>query len=393
MMFDEPVAWSDEIDKEKALDYIFEHQRITKINEAMLEQYGAKEKDFLGFRPKDFFEHDINEGREVWRGLFDRGSWHVNTNERKLDGTPMIIDGYYICLYDNNGKITGHFGVQREVSDEIKNKEALILAKEEAEHANASKSEFLANMSHEIRTPMNAIIGLSEILLDSNLNQKQSDYLHKINSSSKMLLAIINDILDFSKIEANMLEIEHEEFSLANLISQTMMIFTQTAQSKGVKLSCDVLKGMPNMVIGDELRVNQVLLNLISNALKFTKEGEVILSVALKEKTQNNTVINFRVSDTGIGIPKEHITKLFTPFSQADSSTTRKYGGTGLGLSISARLLKAMDSGLVIESEVGVGTTFSFDITFDVSSWEQNNLSLQEQSNKYTQKNLPTILI
>lgn len=386
MMLDEPIVWNDTIDKEKALDYIFEHQRITKINEAMLEQYGAKEEDFLGFTPRDFFEHNIDEGRKIWRDFFDKGAWHVNTNERKFDGTPMIINGDYICLYDNEGRITGHFGVQREVSDEIKSKEALMLAKEEAERANASKSEFLANMSHEIRTPMNAIIGLSEILLDSDLDEKQSDYLHKINSSSRMLLAIINDILDFSKIEANMLEIEHEEFSLANLLSQTMMIFAQTAQSKGLKLSCETSDEMPNVVIGDELRVSQVLLNLISNALKFTKEGEVKLSVSLREKTQNSAVVHFEVSDTGIGIQKEHVEKLFTPFSQADSSTTRKYGGTGLGLSISTRLLEAMDSKIQVQSEIGVGSVFSFDIAFDVSSWEQNSLVMEEKSNKRIQK-------
>ncbi|PNV83010.1 MAG: hypothetical protein C0627_07295 [Sulfurimonas sp.] len=386
MMLDEPIVWNDTIDKEKALDYIFEHQRITKINEAMLEQYGAKEEDFLGFTPRDFFEHNIDEGRKIWRDFFDKGAWHVNTNERKFDGTPMIINGDYICLYDNEGRITGHFGVQREVSDEIKSKEALMLAKEEAERANASKSEFLANMSHEIRTPMNAIIGLSEILLDSYLDEKQSDYLHKINSSSRMLLAIINDILDFSKIEANMLEIEHEEFSLANLLSQTMMIFAQTAQSKGLKLSCETSDEMPNVVIGDELRVSQVLLNLISNALKFTKEGEVKLSVSLREKTQNSAVVHFEVSDTGIVIQKEHVEKLFTPFSQADSSTTRKYGGTGLGLSISTRLLEAMDSKIKVQSEIGVGSVFSFDIAFDVSSWEQNNLVMEEKSSKRIQK-------
>ncbi|MDD5372742.1 MAG: PAS domain S-box protein [Sulfurimonas sp.] len=382
MMLDEPIEWNDSIDKEKALDYIFEHQHVTKINDAMLAQYGAKREDFLGFTPRDFFEHNIEDGRRIWRGLFDRGSWHVDTNEQKFDGTDMVINGDYICLYDDQNRITGHFGVQREVTEEIRDKKALKEAKEQAEKANIAKSEFLANMSHEIRTPMNAILGLSELMSDTNLDDKQKDYLYKINGSSKMLLGIINDILDYSKIEANKLELEHKEFDLGNVLSQLKALFMQNATGKGLELLFELKNSVPKMIVGDELRINQVLVNLLSNALKFTAKGSVTVSIELKKREEFEAVIGFSVSDTGVGIKNEQISNLFTPFSQADNSITRKYGGTGLGLSISTKLVEAMGGKLSANSKLGIGSTFSFDIKTDILSWEQNDLKISDDLNK-----------
>lgn len=377
MMLDEPIEWNDSIDKEKTLDYVFEHQRVTKINEAMLEQYKAKEEEFLGFTPTDFFKHNIEEGRDIWRELFSRGIYHVNTNEQKFDGTPMVIDGDYICLYNSEGKITGHFGVQREITQDIRDKEALQEAKEEAERANNSKSEFLANMSHEIRTPMNAIIGFSEILLESDLDEKQLHQLHKINSSSKMLLSIINDILDFSKIEANRLEIEHREFNLESILSKIKMLFKQTALDKGLEFYCNVEEGVPSMVVADELRITQVLINLLGNAIKFTKEGAVKVDLKISKKDEKSATLLFSVIDSGIGISQNQIEKLFKPFSQADDSITRRYGGSGLGLSISSRLVSAMGGEIDVKSKEGVGSTFSFEIIVGVNSWSQNSLKLE----------------
>jgi len=370
MMLDEPVEWNETTDKEKALDYIFAHQRITKINEAMLGQYGASEEEFLGFTPKDFFAHNIEEGREVWREFFDKGTLHVNTNERKLDGTPMVIDGDYICLYDKEGRITGHFGVQREVTEDIRAKKSLKEAKEEAERANSSKSIFLANMSHEIRTPMNAILGFSEILLDSDVNAQQRNYLQKIVTSSKILLDIINDILDFSKIEASKIEIEHKEFELGTVLGKLKMMFKQKAAEKGVYIGCELTQNLPSIIIADELRITQVLINLVSNALKFTKEGAIKVQFSVIEKSQKEAKLHICVSDSGIGMSEEQLTKLFQPFSQADSSITRKYGGTGLGLSISAGLVRAMGGELQVKSIEGVGSEFYFDIDVGVVSWE-----------------------
>ncbi|MDK9693706.1 MAG: PhnD/SsuA/transferrin family substrate-binding protein [Sulfurimonas sp.] len=379
MMLDEPVEWNDSVDKEKALDYIFAHQRITKINEAMLGQYGASEEEFLGFTPTDFFAHNLQEGREVWREFFDKGTLHVNTNERKLDGTSMIIDGDYICLYDKEGHITGHFGVQREVTEDIRAKESLKEAKEEAERANSSKSIFLANMSHEIRTPMNAILGFSEILLGTDVDARQRNYLQKIVSSSKILLDIINDILDFSKIEASKMEIEHKEFELGNILSKLKMMFKQKAIEKGIGIGCELTQNLPSIIVADELRITQVLINLVGNALKFTKEGIIKIEFSVTRRGEKEATLHICVSDSGIGMSKEQITKLFQPFSQADSSITRKYGGTGLGLSISAGLVRAMGGELQVKSSEGVGSEFYFDIDVGVVSWEKIEMA-QEQT-------------
>lgn len=380
MMLDEPIEWNERTDKERALDYIFEHQRITKINKAMLDQYGAKdESEFLGFTPADFFAHDIADGRRVWREFFDRGIWHINTNERKFDGSPMVVVGDYICLYDKEGRITGHFGVQREVTEEIRAKEALEAAKEEAERANSSKSAFLANMSHEIRTPMNAILGFSEILLHSDVDARQKNYLQKIMSSSGLLLEIINDILDFSKIEASKIELENKVFALDAVLNKLQMLFKQKALEKGVKLSFELSGDLPSLLMGDELRITQVLVNLMSNAIKFTKEGSIVLRMDVSDKEPSRAKLHIRISDSGIGMSEAQLQKLFKPFSQADSSTTREYGGTGLGLSISQGLVRAMGSQLEVESTLGVGSTFFFSLDVGVESWEGLSL-VQEES-------------
>lgn len=366
MMIDEPIEWHDGADKEALLDYVFEHQRITKVNGAMLSQYGAKEEEFLGFRPKDFFAHDLAYGRRIWGEFFDRGTWHLDTAEEKFDGTQMIINGDYICLYDKQGRITGHFGVQKDVTAERRMQDAIIEAKDEAQKANSSKSLFLANMSHEIRTPINAIVGFTDLILQTKLDDEQKNFAQKMQLSSKMLLGIVNDLLDYSKMEAGKLELERSCFDIQSVFNSLKSMFMGTAQSKKLSFSCSLDEKMPALLLGDELRLTQVLINLINNALKFTEYGFVSLRVAILSQTSQNIVLRFSVKDSGIGMNEAEVGRLFSPFMQADVSTTRRYGGTGLGLSIATKLVSAMNGKLEVFSEQGVGSEFVFDAEFGV---------------------------
>ncbi len=268
------------------------------------------------------------------------------------------ISAYAAPPYPNGDIVWS--GYYENITERRKNQEVLIKARDLAEAAVRAKSDFLANMSHEIRTPMNVVIGLSHIVLNTDLSAQQRGYLRKIQDSSQHLLRIINDILDFSKIEAGKLAIENTEFVLERLLDSVATLLQDKTRAKNLQLIFDVAPDVPCSLVGDGFRVGQVLVNYANNAVKFTERGEITVSVMVLERTGQDVVLRFAVSDTGIGLTPEQMSRLFQRFQQADASTTRKYGGTGLGLAISKNLAQLMGGDVGVQSEYGQGSTFWF---------------------------------
>jgi PAS domain S-box-containing protein len=338
--------------------------RFIRVNKAMARYVGLSDpNEAIGKSDLDFFtdEHGLQamaDEKEILR----TGQGIVTKVEKETwpDGRTTWASSTKLPLLDDHGHIVGTFGISQDITAQMQDAEALRAAKETAEAASHAKSTFLANMSHEIRTPLNAVIGMTELVLKSQLNAQQREYLSTVRDSGEALLSVINDILDFSKIEAEKLVLERERFHFRESIGDTMKSFALRAHQQGLELACYIHRDVPTWLMGDYCRLRQVIVNLVNNAIKFTKRGEVLVEVACEVSTADDILLHFTVSDTGIGIPADKHQAVFGMFEQADSSTTRRHGGTGLGLAIAAKLVALMGGKIWLESEVGRGSRFHF---------------------------------
>ena len=357
----------DQIEDACAVVDLSGHYRY--VNNAFCRLFERSRETLLGksFEENSTSDERIKKLRSVYSQVYQTGD-PVKAFEYQttVNGAAKSLEQSISLDRDGNGRPVGFMTIIRDCTERALAQQELAKAKEAAENATKAKSEFLANMSHEIRTPMNGIIGMTALALDSELTPYQADCLGAVKSSAESLLTILNDILDFSKIESRKLEIEMVPFSLADTISDALKPLAVRAHEKGLELLCDIAPDVPAGIVGDPVRVKQVITNLVGNAVKFTERGHVMVSVREDARNDGCTMLHFAVSDTGIGIPADKQHTIFEAFSQADGSTTRRFGGTGLGLAISTTLVQMMGGRISVESNPGAGSTFHFTMPFDV---------------------------
>jgi PAS domain S-box-containing protein len=334
---------------------------------------GYTAEEALGQNPRVLKsgQHPDTFYRAMWDELSNGNVWRGEICNKKKNGDLYWEEATIAPVRTSDGGITHFVAVKEDVTGKRQIAEELRRAKEDADEANRAKSEFLARMSHEIRTPLNGVIGMTHLLSQTSQSPIQGQYTSNIRSASHRLLSVINDILDFSKIEAGRLELERREFNLDDVLDEVANIIGLTATQKGLEVVIVRDRAVPVPLVGDSLRIGQVLLNLVSNAVKFTDTGDVVVHARLVEALATRIVLRFSVRDTGIGITPEQRSKLFQAFSQADATTTRRYGGTGLGLAISHRLVAMMGGDLWVESEPGSGSTFEFTVSLDRQTAER----------------------
>jgi PAS domain S-box-containing protein len=344
-----PMLWID-----------FESARVTYANQAACEFLGMRADEATGMR---IAQIDVRFSREALRPIDDmlRSTGkpvNFQTVYRRKDGELRNVDA--TASLADQGEREIYIVSFKDITERKKAQEELRRAKLLAEDAARAKSEFVANMSHEIRTPMNAIIGMSHLILKTELTPRQRDYIDRLRASAGHLLGIIDDILDISKVEAGKMEIEHAPFEFAAVLDNVTQLIAQKCQTKGLQLGLDVAPDVPRRMVGDPLRIGQILVNYANNAVKYTDSGHIAIEVRMQSRSADSAHLMFRVSDTGIGLTQEQMAGLFQSFHQADASTTRKYGGTGLGLAISKQLATLMGGDTGVESRIGEGSTFWF---------------------------------
>jgi two-component system sensor histidine kinase/response regulator len=340
---------------------------VVMVNSAQAKRFGKTPGEIVGKKCfSEFLRRDsICTFCPGVLTIAEKKSQTVEIEYMMQNGKSLDLKIRTFPVFGGDGKVTGFIEVVENITKAKRAEQALQEAMQAAEDANKSKGEFLANMSHEIRTPMNAIMGMAGLLLDTDLDEEQKEHLEIIRRASEALLGVINDVLDFSKIEAGKMELEVLDFDLRTALDEIVALPALTAQEKGLEFAYEVDPNIPSLLQGDPGRLRQIILNLTGNAVKFTEYGEIVLRVSMEEESKRSVKLRFDVEDTGIGIAKEHLSRLFQSFHQADASTTRKYGGTGLGLAISKKLAELMGGEISVKSIEGTGSTFSFTAVFE----------------------------
>jgi two-component system sensor histidine kinase/response regulator len=359
----ESELWAQEQKYERLVNALSAYFVYSRGADGALTFVSNSVTNVLGLTPPEFIGRTGDAFGTVEAGSAER------TFELELthaDGDVHRIELSEVRVIDESGRVTGFEGIARDVTADRLLQDELRHSKEQAESANRAKSQFLANMSHEIRTPLNAIVGMTALALKSDITPKLRDYLDKIRGSARLLAEIIEDILDLSRIEAGRLEIQRTDFDLDDLLADLSDVVGLRVAQKDIEILFSAAADVPRRLRGDPVRLKQVLLNLLNNALKFTERGEIVVDIAVVDGRRDHVELKFSVRDTGVGIPSEHLPSLFEPFTQVDTSNTRRFGGAGLGLAISRRLVEMMGGGIAVDSVEGKGTTFSFTAAFDL---------------------------
>ncbi len=371
--------------------------KISNINQAALNAIGKSRKEVLQTKFVQYFS-DTKKAQFAIKTIIKKGliaSYPLEIIDGKL--TPVLLSG---SVYkDNEGAILGAVVIARDITEQKRIEkeltEAKILAEQaqtKAENALQSKQQFLSNMSHEIRTPMNAIIGFTKVVLKTDLSEKQKEYLNAIKLSGDTLIVLINDILDLAKVDSGKMEFESVPFKIKDSIVSMVNLFENRVQEKNLKFALIYDDAIPKIIAGDSVRLHQILINLLSNAIKFTSKGGIELNVKLLSKTSDAITILFSITDTGIGISEDKIDKIFENFQQANSSTSRLFGGTGLGLAIVKQLVEAQGGNIQVKSELLIGSTFSFELTF-LKTNEQPEFEIDVLEIKSEIKNIKVLVV